>query len=112
MRPALPKFHRPLILEEPERIDDGGGGHSTIWRRIAVHWAEVRPVTAREAVEGAVIASAVTHCIRVRAVPRNSLLWPGPTRRLRLEDRVFEILGVAEEGDAMLRIWAREGGTP
>jgi head-tail adaptor len=112
VRPALPRFDHPLVLEAPERAEDGGGGHSTIWRRVALHWAEIRPVTARETVEGAALASGVSHRIRVRAVPRNSFLWPGPAQRLRLDDRLFDILGVAEEGDAMLRIWAREGGTP
>jgi head-tail adaptor len=101
-----------MILEAPEQIEDGGGGHGTAWRRIAVLWAEIRPVAARELVEGAALTSGVTHRIRVRAVPRNSSLWPGTAQRLRLEDRIFDILGVAEDGDWTLRIWAREGGTP
>jgi head-tail adaptor len=108
--PALPQFDQPMVLEACKAVADGGGGHETVWHRVAVLWAELSPVAAREAVEGAALASSVTHRIRVRAVPRNSSLWPGPAHRLRLDDRVFDILGVAEEDDTLLRIWAREGG--
>lgn len=104
-----PRLDRPLVLERRSAEPDGGGGAIVTWAPVATLWCAVAPLSAREVLLGAAIVSRVSHCLRVRAVPEASPLFPRAADRLRLGGRVFLISGVATEpGGAFLTLWAEE----
>ena len=107
-----PRLATPLTLEAPDHRDDGAGGVAEGWIPVATLWGAVRAVAASEKSRGGSIVSSVTHRITLRAVPRESALWPSNAHRLRLGRRLFHIAGVTESGDLLLTIWAREDAAP
>ncbi|MEM9049138.1 MAG: head-tail adaptor protein [Pseudomonadota bacterium] len=109
---ARPALRRLMTLETPLTAEDGGGGHVVTWQALGALWAHVAAVTASEPLSGARERSRVTHRILVRGAPEGSPRRPAPHQRLREGNRVFGIVGVAED-DAegrYLRCWAEEGG--
>ncbi len=85
--------HR-VRLEQPVRVDDGGGGGTVTWALVAEFWAAVVATSGRErSVSDALIAD-VNHTIYCRY--REDI---GPTHRLVLGARVFEIRSVLNLDD-------------
>lgn len=110
MAAAQPRLDRPLVLERKVGQPDGGGGLTVTWSTVATLWCEVRPLSAREVLVGAAVASRVSHRLRVRLLAEDSPLRPRADDRLRLGGRAFHISGVAPEPDgAFLTVWAEEG---
>lgn len=107
-----PVLRRLLTLEEPAATPDGGGGQIGGWQALGALWADVKPVTASEVLEGGRDRSRVTHRVIVRGAPVGSPRRPSPHQRFREGSRIFDILAVAEhdpEGRFLL-CWTEEGG--
>ena len=107
-RPAL---NTALVLEQPERVADGGGGFTISWTVVGTIWADMRSVSARENVAGVREASRVTHRITLRAAPVGSPRRPTSDCRFRQGERIFAIRGLApaDQRNAYLTCWAEEG---
>jgi head-tail adaptor len=91
-----PHLNRPLVLEAPQRVNDGAGGYTELWQPLGTLWAQVRARTGREAVQGGVAVSRMGCKITVRAAPQGSPERPGPEQRFREGTRVFVIRAVTE----------------
>ncbi len=92
----LPRLERRLVLEGAQQVPDGSGGLAEIWSELAVHWAEVRPGTGREAAEEVFPKSSVPMRIIVRAGVPGSLARPRPGQRFREGARLYPIQAVTE----------------
>lgn len=108
---AAPRIGTQLVLESPERVADGGGGAVLTWVPQGTVWAEVVASGGREASFGERTHAVVTHRVTLRAAPLGSPRRPVPTQRFRNGNRIFAILGVAEQGTdgAWLTAWVEEG---
>lgn len=106
-----PVMNTELVLEQPQKIADGGGGYQTVWAPIGTLWAEVRARSAREAAIGGRASAEVTHKIVLRSAPVGSPRRPTPDCRFRSGARVFSIRGIAPEGirEEFMTCWAEEG---
>lgn len=91
-----PAMNTELILEEQQRVADGGGGYEIVWTPIGTLWAEVKSASARERLIGGREARELSHQIVVRGAPEGSPRRPTVQRRFRSGSRVFQIRGVAE----------------
>ncbi len=85
--------HR-VRLEESVRVGDGGGGGSVSWVLIAEFWASVVPQSGREQLESDALSAETMHSIYCRY--RADI---GPSHRLVMGTRVFEIRSVVNVDD-------------
>lgn len=98
-----------LVLESLVRTADGAGGFAEAWVPRGTLWARMRPGAGGEAVKGELVEGRVPWRIEVRAAPAGAAARPRPDERLRVGDRVFVILAVAEAPDGRrLTLFARE----
>lgn len=86
-----------LVLEAPVESDDGAGGVVRGFEDVATLWAEVVPVSARDAVTADRALWRVTHRIRIRM--RDDV---NTRHRLRLGARILRIVAL-REGDVPRR---------
>jgi len=89
-------LNRKLVLEAPERVLDGAGGHIETWVALGTLWASIKSRTGREAGSQFVTLSKVPYRIIVRAAPEGSVSRPRPEQRFREGNRVFRISAVSE----------------
>ncbi|MRU16977.1 head-tail adaptor protein [Roseovarius sp. A21] len=93
-------LNRPLVLEAPERVSDGAGGHEETWAALGTLWAEVRARTGRDrAGEGGAV-SATGFRVTVRAAPLGAASRPQASQRFRDGTRILRIEAVAERDAA------------
>lgn len=85
--------HR-LILEEAQRVSDGGGGFTETWVEVATLSAALRPSGGSESVDSGRLAGRVSHEILLRY--RAGVT---PAMRFRMGTRVFHILAAIDEGE-------------
>ncbi|MEL6773334.1 MAG: phage head closure protein [Pseudomonadota bacterium] len=106
-----PRLVRRMALEEKQVTADGGGGETVAWVHLGTLWADMRPSRGTEGLIGGRTASRVTHRVTVRAAPDGSARRPVASQRLRLGQRLFDILAVSEDdpAGAYLRLWVQEG---
>ena len=90
------KLNRKLVLEAPDRVLDGAGGHVETWQVLGTLWASVKAGTGREAAAEFVTLSTVPYRIVVRAAPEGAASRPKPDQRFRDGGRLFRILAVSE----------------
>lgn len=95
---SAPRLNRLLVLENQDRVPDGGGGFTEVWTPLGEVWAEVTARTGRERAEAGVPVSAVSYRIVVRATPYGALSRPVAEQRFRDGQRVFVIQAVADQG--------------
>lgn len=103
-------MRHPLILETPERLPDGMGGHRTQWRVLGTLWAHMQAASAREA-RGEVGASALARWrLVVPGARAGDPRRPRPGQRLRMGSRLFTVEAVVEADGAgrRLTVWTRE----
>ena len=93
---SAPVLSRRLLLEDPQRADDGSGGQVETWEALGQHWAEVKPLSGRAKLQGGVDLSVQRYRITVRATPVGSESRPRPDQRFRDGTRLFLIHAVAE----------------
>jgi len=86
----------PFQLERREDRDDGAGGVVSSWATHGVIWGVLSTRRGRERVSGAAGVSQATHTVRVRGTPYDAPSRPSVRDRLRLGNRVFEIVSVVE----------------
>ncbi|MEP2028940.1 MAG: phage head closure protein [Paracoccaceae bacterium] len=90
------RLSRRLVLESPQRSDDGAGGFVEAWAPMGELWADVSARSGRERVAATAPVSAMSYKIVVRAAPYGSPARPQPEQRFREGSRVFNIKAVAE----------------
>tara|TARA_R110002094_G_scaffold26830_2_gene39525 strand:- start:797 stop:1135 length:339 start_codon:yes stop_codon:yes gene_type:complete len=93
---SAPVLSHALILEAPERAEDGAGGFVEGWVVLGTLWAQIEARTGRETAQGGAPISRVSHRIVVRGGPFGSQQRPKPQQRFRDGARVFAIEAVAE----------------
>ncbi len=96
------RLNRRLVLEAPERVADGAGGHGVVWEDRGVLWASIAPGAGREAVAVGAALSRVILRITVRAAPAGAPSRPVAGQRFREGQRRYAILSVTE-ADAAAR---------
>ncbi len=92
MRPG--KLRCRMVLEEPVRLSDGGGGASISWSQIATPWAAIEPLSGNEHPRYEGIEATLSHKITLRFRPGIT-----PYMRLRLDTRIFNILALRNEDE-------------
>ena len=112
MSGAAPVLDREMVLETRAMTPDGGGGLMEGWQALGTLWAAIERPAARLVREGALEVSTIRVRIILRAAPAGRSRRPVAGQRLRMGDRVFRIMGVAEYDSAAhyLQLWAEEGG--
>jgi SPP1 family predicted phage head-tail adaptor len=86
-------LHERLVLEQPVRAADGGGGASVAWQAVVELWAHVRPISGEERLVQDQLAGRLTHEVWVR--------WRAgvvPAMRFRQGARIYDIVAVLERG--------------
>ena len=95
-----PVLSRKLVLEDPQRVSDGSGGHVETWQALGDVWAEIQSLTGRSKVQGGADLSLQRYRITVRATPVGFASRPRPDQRVREGARLFLIHAVAEADDS------------
>ncbi|MDG3042871.1 phage head closure protein [Roseicyclus marinus] len=96
---SAPEMNRRLLLEAPERLEDGAGGFSEIWVALGHVWAAVEPRGAgRELDQAARMQLKIT----MRWVLPGAGARPDAAMRFVDGDRVYRIEAV-HEGDTQGR---------
>jgi head-tail adaptor len=93
---TAPRLNRRVVLETPQVVPDGMGGHATAWVAQGTLWAEIRPGAGRAAEGEEVALSQVPLRVTVRAAAPGSAARPRPSQRFREGTRIFAILAVTE----------------
>lgn len=88
-RPSIGRLRHQLILEQPVRTPDGGGGTSESWSTVATLWAAIISTGGTENFDVDALTGRISHEIVLRYRPGIE-----PAMRLRLGARVFEIAAV------------------
>ncbi len=95
MSPAsIGALRKRLVLEEPVRTSDGGGGASIAWQAVATLWARVQPLAGDERHE----ADRTTGRLRFAVTVRHRA-GVRPEMRFRLGARALHILSVRDEDE-------------
>jgi head-tail adaptor len=91
-----PRLTRQLVLENPDRIQDGAGGYSESWTALGTHWAELRAKSGRLADGQTGQLSATGFQVTLRAAPLGQESRPRAGQRFRAGTRLFRIEAVTE----------------
>lgn len=97
---SAPHLTQLLVLEQASRTADGAGGFTSTWQEVCTHWAEITSGAGRQTAGEEAFVSQVPYRITLRAAPAGSPARPRPEQRLRLGQRIFTILAVAERDAA------------
>jgi SPP1 family predicted phage head-tail adaptor len=97
------KLNRRLTLEAPAESPDGAGGVTRSYAAVATLWADVDPVSARDAIEAQALGAILTHRIQIRYRADITL-----RHRLRDGARVFRIVAMREQHRRFLDIDVEE----
>ncbi|MDT3687343.1 MAG: phage head closure protein [Pseudorhodoplanes sp.] len=100
-------LNRRLALEAPVETPDGAGGVTRTYESVAILWAAVTPVSAREEIAAAQRGVAITHRITLRYSADIT-----PRHRLRDGARLFRIVTLRDRNGRkrFLEIQAEERG--
>ena len=96
---SAPEMNRRLLLEAPERLEDGAGGFSEIWVALGHVWAAVEPRGGGREVDQ---AARMQLKITMRGVPLGAGARPDAAMRFVDGDRIYRIEAV-HEGDTLGR---------
>lgn len=97
---ARVNLNRRLVLEAPQRVPDGAGGHAESWAEIGVLWADVAARSGREGTDAGLQVSSAAYRITVRAAPYGAPSRPRAEQRFRDGQRIFRIEAVTERDSA------------
>lgn len=91
-------FHlnRKLMLEDPQRSQDGGGGYHESWTALGVLWAQMSALSGRTSGQEGGSLSLQRYRIILRATPQEAASRPRPGQRFREGSRLFRIEAVNE----------------
>lgn len=90
--PGVLKYR--MVLEEADDTPDGAGGATRDWVTVQEFWADLTPVSTRTTAEDGSVSLRITHQLLYRAGPDLTT-----ARRLRFNQRLFNILGVRDAAD-------------
>ena len=95
-----------IIIEQVTETRSASGSITEAWSKFAEAFADIRPLSSREFVEGGADKSDVTHRVYIRALSgiRSKM-------RFSFDDRTFEIAGPpldAREAGDLMTLLARE----
>lgn len=93
---SAPRLTVPLVLETPERADDGMGGFAIVWQPLGRLWAEMKSGAGSESRAEVGPMSVVGWRITVRGAKAGDPRRPRPEQRFRMGERLFQIQAVAE----------------
>lgn len=95
-----------LTLQQEVRNPDTGGGAALSWGDVAILWAEVRPFSGHEDMQGEKVTGRLTHKIRLRTHDAITTAM-----RFAAGNRVFNIRSVrnVEERGNWVEVLAEEG---
>lgn len=90
--------HR-VVLQQPVRVSDGGGGATETWQTVADLWAAVMPVTGEERLSADALTGRVTHEVWIR-------YRTGVTAAMRFQhaSRTLDIRAVIDTGGLRRRL--------
>lgn len=88
-----------VVLQQPLRSDDGGGGATQTWETVAELWAAVHPVGGEERLSADALTGRLTHEVWIRYRPGVS-----PAMRFQHAGRTLEIRAVLEAGNLRHRL--------
>ena len=91
---AIGELRARLVLEEPVRTPDGGGGVSEGWVEVATVWGRIKARPGSEALKADRVTATVMHDITIRY--RAGVI---PEMRFRAGARIFHILSVVDIKD-------------
>lgn len=91
-----PRLNHKLVLEDPQKVDDGAGGFTDNWQALGTLWAQMTPLTGREMARAEMPISAMRYKIVVRGAPYGAPNRPKPEQRFRSGERLFAIEAVAD----------------
>ncbi|WP_300058245.1 phage head closure protein [uncultured Roseobacter sp.] len=94
---TTPRLNRKLVLEAPQRLDDGAGGYVETWQALGSVWAKVTPRSGRETAVSEVALSTVGYRITLRSAPEGDIRRPVPEQRFREGARLFHIQAVVDD---------------
>ena len=95
-RDVSPQPRRRLVLEDPQRFEDGAGGYSESWTPLGVLWGELDAKAGRTSGQEGGSLSLQRYRITLRAMPQGSLSRPRSGQRFRHGQRLFRIEAVSE----------------
>jgi len=87
-----------ITFEQQDKVADGMGGFTVIWKTAATAWAAIWPISANEIMQSDKQTMTVTHRIRVRY---RSVLKP--SWRIAWAGKYFNIVSVIEPNTA--HVW-------
>jgi SPP1 family predicted phage head-tail adaptor len=90
--------HR-VVLQQPVRVDDGGGGATQTWQTVAELWAAVTSIGGEERLSADALTGRVTHEVWIRYRPGVT-----PAMRFQHAGRILEIRAVLEAGNLRHRL--------
>ncbi len=93
---SRPRLNRRLVLEAPDRSEDGAGGFTDTWQPLGTLWADLTPRRGRVATGETGALSVAGFQILVRGAPLGSPQRPLPGQRFAMAERRFRIEAVTE----------------
>jgi head-tail adaptor len=96
-RRRAPRLERLMLLEAPQDVADGSGGHLRGWVLLGTLWVALQPGSGRMLTDQEAPLARQRYRARMRAAPAGAADRPRPGQRLREGDRSFAILSVADE---------------
>jgi SPP1 family predicted phage head-tail adaptor len=92
MRPVpIGAMRHRIILQQPVRVADGGGGATESWDTVAELWAAVQAIDGEERLAADALAGELTHVVWLRY--RGGLV---PSMRFLYDGRSLEIRAVVQ----------------
>jgi len=103
------KMRHEITFQQEVQAEDDGGGYALTWANISgtpTVWAEVKPISAGEALRSMQLQGTVTHRITLREKTEITAKM-----RIKFGTRYFNIRGIRhiEERDRWTEILAEEG---
>lgn len=95
--------HR-VRIQQPTTVKDALGAPTQVWADVATVWADIQPLSGREARIADRVAAEVTHQITVRY--RSDLDDPQVVARMRVlfRDRIFSVHAALNDDEANVAI--------
>lgn len=90
--------HR-VVLQQPVRSDDGGGGATQTWETVAELWAAVLSIGGEERLSADALTGRVTHAVWIRHRPGVT-----PAMRFQHAGRTLDIRAVIDTGGLRHRL--------
>ena len=98
-RPSAGALRHRVVLQQPVRSDDGGGGATQTWETVAELWAAVLPIGGEERLSADALTGRVTHAVWIR-----HRAGVTPAMRFQHAGRTLEIGAVIDAGGLRHRL--------